>query len=109
MSPYITFRELNNGKLEYYILQKAFPHYVGRLSTNQYEEALFKSEMPGYAMIIVLEGTLRGAAIPNYRDVADEIQSCLQNMAAWFWAERIQENQKKFEKFKITANVASNS
>lgn len=106
--PYITFRELNKGKLEYYILQKAFPHYLCRVSTNPYEEVFFKSEIPGYNMVVILVGTLRGdMVIPGYKDVNEEILAVMSNMAAWFWAERIQENHKKFEKFKIKNNAAS--
>lgn len=102
MIPFITYRELNNGKLEYYILQKAFPHYLMRVSTNLYEEVHFKSEIPGYNMQVVLVGTLRGEMIlPGYKDVAEEVQMAMQNMAAWFCADRILENPNKFEKFKI--------
>jgi hypothetical protein len=39
--------------------------------------------------------------IPGYKDVENEINDVLINMAAFFWAERIQENPKKYEKFKI--------
>ena len=48
---------------------------------------------------------------PDYEEeenqaIADKYNSG--NMAAWFWAERIQENPKKYEKFKIQRNAASN-
>lgn len=107
-APFITYRELHEGKLNYYILQKAFPHYLMRVSTNSYEEVLMKSEIPGYSMMVVCEGTLRGGFIPNYRDVGDEIQAVMQNAAAWFWADRIQRNPTKYKKFKIQSNVAGN-
>lgn len=103
--PFITYRELNEGKLEYYILQKAFPHYLCRVSNNPYEEVFFKSEIPGHNMVVILVGTLRGEmVIPGYKNVNEEILDTLANMAAWFWAERIQENPKKYEKFKIKSN-----
>lgn len=106
MIPFITFRETENGQLNYYILQKAFPHFVGRISNNPYEEAIFKAPIPGYNMIVILQGSLRGGEIPNYKDVVNEIEGVMNNMAAWFYTDRIIGNEGKFKKFKIENNAA---
>ena len=106
MIPFITFRELHDGQLHYYVLQKDFPHYLARVSTNPFEDALLKSPIPQYNMYVVLEGTLRGAVVPGYKDTLQEIETCLHNMACWYYAERISEEPKRFKKFKINSNAA---
>jgi hypothetical protein len=36
-----------------------------------------------------------------YKDSKNEAQQILENMAAWFWSERIAMDKKRFKKFKI--------
>jgi hypothetical protein len=101
-SPYITYRDKDEeGNLKYYILQRDFPHYLGVIVTIPMEGAISNEAIPGYNMWVSFAGVLRGNYIPDYRNTMDEINSVFSNMAAWFWAERIQENPKKYEKFKI--------
>lgn len=101
MIGFITYRELIDGQLEYFILQKAFPHFVGRIVYAPVEGAIVNSPIPNYNLWVTFNGTLRGNMIPDYRNILDEIENAYANMAAWFWAERICMGEKRFQKFKI--------
>lgn len=102
MSPYITYREVNEaGELQYYILQKRFPYYVSRISLNPYEGALLKQSVPGYKMYVVLNGTIEGAVVPSYKDTLQEIEHSLFLMAEWFYENRIRPDEKKYKKYKV--------
>jgi hypothetical protein len=106
MNPFITFREKDkDGNLQYYVLQRAFPHYIGVVLNNPGSGLIGQSAIPGYTLWVVFDGTLMGNMIPNYRNVANEIQTVLDNMAAWYWSDRIILNEKKYSKFKILSYV----
>lgn len=102
MQNYITYRENDeDGRLCYFILQKAFPHFVGLLSTGKLENSLASMPIAGYNLWINFNGTLRGNTIPSYKNILDEIQSFISDMAIWFYNNRILIEPKKYEKFKI--------
>jgi hypothetical protein len=106
MQPYITFREADQfGKLQYYILQRAFPHYIGQLV--EYPSNIIVQSIPiaGYSLWLSYTGTIRGKVVPAYSDYQMELQLELENMARWFGSERIHKNPDKYKKFKI--NVQS--
>jgi len=108
MTPYITYREKDdNGDLQYYILQKAFPHMVGRLVTFPIEGALANEAIAGYNLWITWNGCLRGNVIPNYTNFDKEIANVFFNMSAWFYAERIVMDKSRFKKFKINTDANS--
>jgi len=98
--PFITFREISDGHLQYYVLQKKFPHYLGCISSHPVNSTLCQIAIPGYDMWVVFQGTLRGNMIPAYNDIQNEIQTIFHNMAIWFLTERIQAEPKKFNKWK---------
>lgn len=100
MIPYITYRELQEGRLQYYILQKEFPHYVGVISSHPVNSTLCQIAIPGYNLWVVFGGTIRGNFIPSYTDIQNEIETEFQKMAIWFLTERIQAEPKKFNKWK---------
>lgn len=105
MNPFITFRELINGQLEYFILQRAFPHMIGKISTFPKEKAIVNAPIAGYNLYVTFDGCLQGNVLPSYRNIDKEVQNVFENMAAWFWSERIVGSEKKFEKFKIKTNA----
>lgn len=108
MKPFITYREDNEaGNLLFYILQRAFPHYEAVISLNPKEGALGQSPVPGYHLYVVILGTLRGNMIPGYKDVADEMQAVANQMAEWYFINRIQPDEKKYKKWKIISHVPS--
>lgn len=107
--PFITYREMDaTGILRYYILQKDFPHNVGVVLSQPKYEAICMSIIPSYNLYVVWDGTLRGNVVAAYPDYKVDLQLCFDNMAAWFWAERIVMDKKRFEKFKIKQDVSTN-
>jgi hypothetical protein len=106
MQPFITFRDLDkNGELKYYIMQRDEPHFVGIISAERYLDALVESAVPGYNLYIVFNGVLKGNYIPLRKDIKSEAQSVFDNMASWYWTERIQIDPKRYKKLKISNNV----
>ena len=101
---YITFREKTGKGLEYRILGRQFPHYEACIYANRGPLPFF-CHIPGYALYVVMIGTLRGASIPGYQDVAKEIESVLLDMAQWYLTNIIETNPEKFKKFKTQSNV----
>lgn len=107
MNPFITFRDKDDeGNLQYYILQRDFPHFVGVVSTKPLA-GNWSSAVAGHQLWVVFSGTLRGNVIPSYQNVSDQIQLCLDNMSVWFHSERVLMDEKRFKKFKIKSNDAS--
>ena len=102
MNQFITFRENDsNDKLQYYIVQRSFPHYVGLISNIPVSEAMCCSPIPGYNLYIVFAGTLRGNVVPGYRDIAFDEQKTFNDMASWYYTERILKDEKRYKKLKI--------
>jgi hypothetical protein len=105
MIPFITYREKDkSGVLQYYVLQKEYPHFVGIISSIPIS-GTWQSPIAGHNLWVVFNGTLRGNLIPAYQKIGDDIQASLDNMAAWFYNERIKPDEKKYSKFKIKSNV----
>lgn len=103
MQPYITYRETDkNNVLQYYILQKEFPHYKALISIIPPKEGtLAYTVISGYKMWMVYGGTIVGNFVPSYNNVTEDIQFVLENMAVWFLSNRIEIEPKKYFKFKI--------
>ena len=105
MQPFITFREEDrNGKLQLYILQREFPHFVGML-TDRLINGRLQVPVTGHNLWIAFDGTLMGAFVPSYQRVYEEMAAAIGNMATWFYANRIEKDLKKYKKYKI--NVPS--
>jgi hypothetical protein len=85
----------------FYILQRSFPHFVGRLVTYPKEGAIVNQAISGYNLWITFEGTLRGNIVPNYRNIIDEINEAFFDMAAWFYTEKIILDKQTYQKYKI--------
>lgn len=101
MMPYITYRETDSdGRLCYYILQKAFPHYKAILSIGKLEDTLASMPVLGYNLYLNFAGTLVGNFLPAYKDALKEIEATLFSMAEWFYVNRVLAEPKKYSKFK---------
>lgn len=99
---YITYRENNeNGLLCYYILQKAFPHYIGLLSVGQLENTLASMPVGNYNLYVNFYGCLVGRFLPAYKDALQEIEAEMISMAEWFYYNRVLTQPKKYDKFII--------
>jgi hypothetical protein len=99
MEKYLTFREDDNGKEQYYVLQKEFPHFVGRLVDNPYFKSLINAPVPQTTLYVAIVGTLRGSVIPVYQKVDEEIKNVAIEMAMWYFENRIFINPKKFKRW----------
>lgn len=100
MNPYITFRELQDGKLEYFILQKEFPHFLGKIVTYPNPKSLVNAPVAGYNLWVSFNGVINGNYYPSNIST-EEMQVIFETMALWFASERIIGNGKRFDKFKI--------
>ena len=101
MSPYITYRDINNeGELTYYILQRDFPHYLSEIITTPKEGLITPIQINGYYIWVNFIGTLRGGMIPGYRNIKDDIKFIVNDMADWYYANRVIPQYKKYKKFK---------
>ena len=108
MIPYVTFREPLEGQLQYFILQKAFPHFVGVLTYLPVDNRIIPSiPISGYNLWVTFNGTLRGNMIPTYNNIDKEAMEALNAMAIWFYQNRILPDEKRYKKFKIQPNVSS--
>lgn len=103
MSPFITFRDTDkNNTLQYYILQREYPHYLAVISDHPVINKLGQSAVASHNLYIVHVGTLRGInLIPAQNKVWEEIQSVCDQMAEWFYIHRILPDQKKYKKWRI--------
>ena len=105
-SPYLTFRDKDkNGDLQYYILQREQPHYVGIIKTAPSETAIVQHAVPGYHLWVVYSGVLRGNYIPSSKQQVFDLENIYMNMAMWFVTERIHDEEKRFKKFKIITDA----
>lgn len=105
MQQFITYRELDkDNELQYYILQKEFPHCVGYISVVKKESVIAQCPISEYNLYVVFCGTIRGNFIPSYKNIAEEIEAVVASMANWYKEKRILTNQKRYEKFKIKSN-----
>jgi len=104
--PFITFREVDyTNTLRYYILQKDFPHSVAVIVSQPKHTALCQSVIPGYNLWVVWEDSLRGSYVAAYPDYEKDLQFTMDNMAAWYFSERILTDEKRYAKFKIKLDV----
>ena len=105
MNKYITFREEDKeGQLQYYILQRDFPNYVGVISEFPNLETLECVPIPGYSLYVQFSGTIRGNYVPSNSNISRELGLVFNDMASWYYSERILKNEKKYSKFKIKSN-----
>jgi hypothetical protein len=100
---YLTYRETDEiGRLCFYILQKAYPHYSGLIVTNPVEGAIINSPISGYRLWVTWNGTLRGNILPATKDALKEIESVYFDMAKFFYEQRILKDLKKYKHFKLS-------
>lgn len=102
MKQFITYKEKdNNGNVYYYILQRGFPHFLGKIVTSPIEGSIINAPISKHNLWVTFNGTLRGNMIPNYKDIKNEIANTFTEMANFYYTEKIQPNEKSYHKFKI--------
>lgn len=102
MQPFITFRDTDkDGKLQYYILQRDFPYYIGQIVTYPVEGAIICLPISKYSLWISFAGNIQGNLIHATSDFYNEIQPIFLNMTEWYLVNRILIDVKKFSKWKL--------
>lgn len=102
MNPFISFRDKDKtGELQYYLLQREYPHFVGRLDYAPLTGQIYQVPVAGHHLYITFAGTLRGNLIPSYTNIEQEIGSVFESMAVWFYHNRIKPEPKRYKKWAI--------
>ena len=102
MSPFVTFRDTDKaGVMQYYILQRAYPHFLGVITYYPTGETIYQTPVAGHHLYVTFNGVLRGNFLPAHQGVETEIQVVFEAMALWFYSERIMKDPKKYKKFMI--------
>ncbi len=110
MIPFITYREPDSGgDLQYFVLQKAHPHYVGMIVDNPNFDAVYKVPIPNTTMFVTFFGTVEGRRFPLHSHAEKEINGILVVMAEWYWTNRISKNQQKYKKWLLSNQVQPTS
>lgn len=101
MDAFITYREKDIDGLQYYILQKEFPHFICKISFKP--DKIFVNAVPiaGYKMWLVFNYCLRGKYLPSFKEIDKLILTVMEEMALWFLVNRILQDEKRYKKFKI--------
>jgi len=74
---------------------------IGHITTIPKEKAIVSKPIPGYNLYVNFDGCLQGNFLPNLKNIELELHTVFENMAAWFWTERIVGNEGKYKKLKI--------
>jgi len=107
VNKFITFREKDSlGNLQYYVLQRAYPHYVGVVMEKPEKAVIEATPIMNYMLWMVFNGCIQGAVIPGYKNTIDEIASVMSDMAEWYYVNRIVPDEKRFKKWKINKDVS---
>lgn len=102
---YITYREPLGGELQYFILQKQWPHYVGLLVDNPNYKTLYLFPIPNTTLYLAFFGTLQGRLMPATHHVDLEISTIFTDMAEWYYTNRIETNLKKYKKWLLKSTT----
>lgn len=106
MQPFITFRDIEDGELRYFILQRAFPNYVAVISESPFVKEGKRQWVPSVPLTdhnlwIEFWGTVQGRYMPGYKDVFEEVKDVMESMALWFYNERVSKDLKKYKKWNL--------
>lgn len=102
MSPFITFKDLDTkGEMQYFILQREYPHYCGRIAYYPTGGAICEVPITGHNLYVSFSGVLRGNFVPAYPKVEEEISVIFHAMALWFYENRVLKEPKRYKKWLI--------
>ncbi len=100
MDKYITYREVDENKIFcYYILQKEHPHYKVKIAHDSIFSVVQSVPISNYNLYLVFDFCLRGRFLPSYPNLDKEIVLVMQDMANWFYENRILIDKKKYKKW----------
>jgi len=105
MKPYIIYQE--DG--EDYVLQRGFPHYVGKI-TFKPERDLTHFPIAGYYLYVTINSTLRGSYVPGLKHCDTDLLTISDDMSNWALNYIIKDNPKyKDYKYDTVSNEQSSS
>ena len=84
-----------------YILQKLFPHYIGRIQYQPEPNPFIQGQIPFYHIYIVFNGTLSGNKILLTDAWQHQLTTIWNEMCQWYREERIEKSPARFKKYKI--------
>lgn len=104
MNPFITYKDTDKKEhLQYYIAQRDYPHFVGRIGYHPETVVVQSVPISGHNLFIIFAGTLSGMRIPALDKVDEQITSVMVRMSEWYFKNRIEIDPKRYKKFKINA------
>ena len=102
MSPYITFKDFDsNGELQYYILQREYPHYCGVVAYLPIADSICQIPVTAHHLYITFAGTIRGNFALAHPQMEKEIYFIFHSMMLWFYQNRIVKDPKRYKKWLI--------
>lgn len=89
-----------------YILQSAFPHYLGKVMRYDNDWTLDhapgepKCRIEGYRIVVFFGGALQGNRVWGETAPA-QLQQLINEMAGFYFSERICADEKRFRRWKV--------
>lgn len=96
-SPYFTFKDDEHV----YILQRRFPHYLGRIQYTSETDPIIQGQIPMYRIFIVFAGQLDGNRILLNDDWKTQLNNIWESMCKWYREERIETMPERYKKYLI--------
>lgn len=96
-APYLTIKDGNH----IYVLQRAFPHYLGKVQYTQDPGAVIQGQIPMYNIFIVFAGTLGGNRLLLNDDWRTQLENVWEAMCRFYREERIEKMPGRFKRYKI--------
>lgn len=84
-----------------YILQKRFPHYIGRIQFHPEANPLIQGQIPFYHIYIVFNGALSGNRLLLNDAWQEQIKNIWDEMCKWYREERVEKQPDRFKKYKM--------
>ena|SRR5579872_3799707 len=104
MSPFVTFKDTDrSGNMQYYILQREYPHYCGVITYYPSGESICQVPVTAHNLYVTFAGVLRGNFIPGHPGAEKEIVAVFHSMAIWFYVNRVSVDPKRYKKWAILA------
>ena len=102
VEPFVTFKDTDGqGKLQYYVMQRQYPNFVGTIVERPIEDSLACIPVAGHNLWVAFAGTVQGAYIPISKNMLREITETFIKMAEWYSIHRVMANPGRYKKFKV--------
>lgn len=96
LSQFITFRD----EQKFFVLQTAFPHYLGEVIRGEKPEGVFVATVSGYRIYIRFSGALGGNRMLIMDNWKENMKSIITSMGDFYLGSRIAPEPKKFREWR---------